>query len=66
MKLPDKTFIKKNPAYFLALDAGHVFSLAENAHKNKDVDSERTYSRTAILLYPIALEALINMVYVYF
>ncbi|MBI9076953.1 MAG: hypothetical protein JEZ02_16210 [Desulfatibacillum sp.] len=66
MKLPDKRHIKKNSAYYLALDAEHILSLASDASKNKNVEAESTYSRSAILLYPIVLEALINMVYVYY
>ena len=66
MKLPDKKYIKKNPAYYLALDAEHIFSLAEDAEKEKNIEAEGIYSRLVILLYPIALEALINMVYVYY
>ena len=66
MKLPDKKYIKKNPAYYLALDAEHIFSLAKDAKKNQNMEAEEIYSRSAILLYPVALEALINMVYVYY
>lgn len=66
MKLPDKKYIKKNPAYYLASDAQHIFALAESAKKEHNLEAEGTYARSAILLYPIALEALINMVYVYY
>jgi len=57
---------KKNPAYYILNDTLNLFTLAEEAHKASEIEKEEMFSRTSILMFPIALEAFINIIYEYY
>jgi hypothetical protein len=56
---------KENPAYYLVQDANQMLRLATDANRESDIDRECSFSRSAVLLYALAAEAFINMVYEY-
>lgn len=57
---------KKNPAFYIVNDANQLFELAKKANYNSNEQMECLFTRAAVLLYPVALEALINVVYEYY
>jgi hypothetical protein len=72
MKIPPKTsdlsttvWRKENPAYYLMQDANEMLRSATDANRESDVDRECSFSRLTVLLYALAAEAFINMVYEY-
>jgi hypothetical protein len=57
---------KKNPAFYIINDALELFTLAEKAKNDSNKMHEEVFSRATILLFPVALEAIINVVYEYY
>jgi len=67
MITPDwDSLYKKNPAFYVVSDAQQLFNLAQRAAHSEHRMEEQIFSRTSILLFPLALEAVINFVYEYY
>src|SRR5437868_5209791 len=56
---------KENPAYHLVQDSNQMLRLAQDSNRDDNTDIEGLFSRSAVLLYALAAEAFINMVYEY-
>lgn len=61
----DIAYIKENPATFLGADAAFVLECARASSARGNADEATRFSRMAILLYAVSLEAFINFVYKY-
>lgn len=55
--------IKENPATYLLEDAERTLNAARQARERADLQSEASFSRSAVILYFAALEGFINFVY---
>lgn len=63
---PDASVVAKhNQAYYLLKDAEFMLLMCKRRRMFRRSVSENHFARSAILLYPVALEALINSVYEY-
>ena len=57
---------KKNPAFYIINDALQLYEFAGEAKNNSNKKHEQVLSRASILLFPVALEAIVNVVYEYY
>ncbi|WP_022669062.1 hypothetical protein [Desulfospira joergensenii] len=56
---------KRNPAFYIIADAFLFFDSAKEANNKSERIKEHAFSRAAILLFPVALEAIVNVIYQY-